>query len=225
MGKIKVYTDTSLNRQEFWQNIGSDYYSTNWIEATNRRKFIAQLVNNNNIGSVLELGCNDGVNLHYILEKCPSIKACGIDICENAIQYGREVRKNTADMQVCSLYDLSRFEDKSFDVVFTCGVLGHIQESKVQPVVRDMVRIARHHTFHIELAGAESILAYGDTENKIPHTSVHHYMGIYKSLNIIAKKRDVKKLGINNKGLGKHLIWTNLGDKNMIVVPFKESEG
>ena len=175
----------------------------------------------NKVDSILELGCLDGANLISILLECPTAKVSGIDINENAIKYGREVRKNKADMQVGSLYDLSRFEDKSFDIVFTCGVLIHIPEEKIQEILKEMVRISKYHTFHLELNGNTEVQKYADVGMKIPHKSVHPYIDLYKNLGIEADTCDLSTLNTTNKAGARDLVWTSLTDKKMIVTPLR----
>lgn len=213
--------DLSINRQEFWKNIKSSYYFTNWDTAPDRRMLIGQIAKNNNVKSILELGCHDGVNLFHILNKCPDVRACGIDICENAIKQGKDIHKNPAELIVGSIYDLSMFENQTFDVVFTSGVLMHIQEEKCLQIISEMARIAKYHTFHFEMNGKPTILSYGDNEKKIPHTMVHSYTDLYSNIKIEANVLDVTALKIKDKGCARHIIWTNLSDRNMVIEPFK----
>lgn len=223
MGKGIPETEPSLNRQTFWKNIGVEFYSTSCCAAAqDRRKYVAQLAKDNKVDSILELGCLDGANLISILSECPDAKVSGIDINENAIKYGRDVRKNKADMQVGSLYDLSAFEDKSFDIVFTCGVLIHIPDYKIQGILEEMVRIAKYHTFHIELNGASEVQKYADVGGKIPHKSVHPYVELYKNIGIETSACDIITLGVNNKAGARDLVWTSLTDKKMIVDPYRK---
>ena len=79
--------------------------------------------------SILELGCNVGRNLHYLLEAGYS-NLSGVDISPRTIPYREKEFPNLANVLVFyegAIEEWSvRFADCQFDVVFTMAVLEHI---------------------------------------------------------------------------------------------------
>lgn len=209
------FENIAQDRQEFWKNIYSSYHENNTSQAIFIKEPLSKIMKKNNITSVLELGCNSGGNLLYIIKHCPNINATGIDINERAVKYGKEVEKNTADLQVGSIYDLTRFADKSFDLVFTIGVLLHIPHPKVEGILTDMIRIAKFHTINIERnANKDSIQSYG---NGVPHAFAHNYIEKYKSVGQEAYIKNISKVTNHEpKGGADHFIWTNLNNKSLL---------
>lgn len=190
-------TDYSKNREQFWANMQSEYYTTNTGRVS--RDLIPEVVKKYGIKSVLELGCNSGGNLLRIHEASPDVKLVGIDICDMAIQYGKEVEKNPAEMLVGSIYDLSRFEDNSFDLVFTRGVLLHINNERAPEIIKEMLRISKKFLLHIETHGKSAIRTYS---NGIPHSFVHNFESIYNELGVHTLIEDMNNLTGERVGKG-----------------------
>jgi len=194
--------DFSKNREDFWKNIRKRYYTTNTKRVS--RRFVVDFVKNNNISSVLELGCNSGGNLLAISKSFPNIRLVGIDICERAIKYGKKAEKNPADLLVGSIYDLSQFDDKSFDLVFTRGVLLHINHKMVSKIISDMLRISKRFIFHLEQHGEPKVRSYAD---KVPHSFSHNFEQLYETFDIIPEIKNLKELtGKLPKGGASHSI-------------------
>ena len=223
--------DIAKDREKAWENMKAKYHETNMNQSgykaekvksvVKRRNFIGDLMKKNNVSSVLELGCNQGANLAYIQEKHPGIeKIAGIDINERAIKYGKEVEKNKADLQVSSIYDLSRFDDNSFDTVFTCTVLMHIPNEKIYDIISEMTRVAKNFVFHIECNGKSSVR--GETKTvvngkkvTIPHSFFYNFKDSYGKIGYAANVKSMEKyIGTFPVGGADHFIWVNL-DKEL----------
>jgi ubiquinone/menaquinone biosynthesis C-methylase UbiE len=106
------------------------------------------------ISSILEIGCNCGQNLYLLAKKFPQAEIKGIDINSMAIQIGNELFKKE-DVQNIELLEgradeLSKFPDKSFDIVFTDAVLMYIGPDKIKKTIKEMVRISRKSLVLIE---------------------------------------------------------------------------
>ena len=216
--------DHSKDREEFWKNITPEYFTNNTlghggnskkkrIALTKRRKMLSRFVREWGITSALELGCNNGANLTFLSEHNPSLKLAGLDICERAIKHAKEVEGCPADLFVGSIYDLSRFEDNSFDMVFTCAVLLHINHDKAKEVMREMVRIARKKVVHLERQTKRpKILSYAHGE--IPHAFSHNFIRSYAEIGIKAYLRPISELTRNAPvGGADDLIVVNIEEK------------
>jgi ubiquinone/menaquinone biosynthesis C-methylase UbiE len=197
-------TDPAKYREEFWRDIKDSFVVDNINMGPKRKKLIAKIVKENNIKSVLELGCCSGGNLKAIREVNPDIKIVGFDINEKAIAYAKEVEKIDAEFVVGSIYDLSKFEDKSFDLVFTCAVLVHIPSEKIEDIIKNMKRMSRKFIFNIESNGKSRVMTVA---NDVPYAWWTDYVSIYKSLGLQPKISGIEKILPKTKiGVASHII-------------------
>lgn len=97
--------------------------------------------------SILEIGCNCGPNLYLLARKFPDAEIVGIDINPRAVQKGNEWFAQEGIKNVRLLVgkadELGRFDDKTFDIVFTDAVLIYIGPDKIKEVIKGMLRITR----------------------------------------------------------------------------------
>lgn len=87
------------------------------------------------IHSVLELGCNKGLNLRALSAIMPGLQMEGVEINEKAAKECSLVPGVKVINQ--SIYDYS-VKENQFDLSFTCGVLIHIAPEKL-PIVYDIL--------------------------------------------------------------------------------------
>lgn len=147
------------SRNVFWSQI-SDYHEHRVAEKQDESalmvsKWLADLLAQQyRPDSVLEVGCGAGRNLLALSERMPEAKVAGIEINPAAVGVAIERLQGAAEVRQGNLYaDLSRFEDGSFDVVFSCGVLMHVPHANLYGVLSQMHRIARKAVLHFELHG------------------------------------------------------------------------
>lgn len=122
----------------FWKNeFGNEYINRNNNEdliAANINLFSDILSNTKDIRSVIELGCNIGLNLKAIKTLKSSVELSGIEINENAyialqnIEYIKSYNQSILDFKI----------DYKRDFVFTKGVLIHINPEEL-PEVYDLM--------------------------------------------------------------------------------------
>lgn len=97
--------------------------------------------------TILEIGCNCAPNLYLIAKRFPTTEIRGIDINPRAIQKGKELLAqdgiSNVSLLVSKADELGRFQDKSFDIVFTNSLLMYIGPDKIKQVIKEMVRITR----------------------------------------------------------------------------------
>lgn len=103
-------------------------------------------------GSVLEVGCGAGMNLHILYTRNTRIRLEGFDINPKYIEVGKkwlseEIKLSVGDIET----QLSNYEDGSFDVVFCHAVLIYISEKKITEVLNHLLRIARKGIVLLEL--------------------------------------------------------------------------
>ncbi len=99
------------------------------------------------IETVLEVGCGKGVNLKYMKDRAV---VSGVDINEQALA---RIPKDIPTLQA-SAADLP-FEDESFDLVFTSGVLIHAPEFELDLQMSEIVRVSKRYVLAMEYDGNE----------------------------------------------------------------------
>jgi pseudaminic acid biosynthesis-associated methylase len=132
-----------MDEQElFWKgNFGDEYTNRNNEEKIfiSKKNFFKNLLNKINISNVLELGCNRGLNLLAINELNKEIELNGLEI--NTKSY--EILKNK---NVCNnLFNISINDfnsDKNYNLVFTFGVLIHLNPEKLDSVYEKIFNLS-----------------------------------------------------------------------------------
>jgi pseudaminic acid biosynthesis-associated methylase len=89
---------------------------------------------------ILEVGCNIGQQLRH-LELMGFKNLFGIDIQERAVVKANTISKNIKAV-VGSILEIP-FEDDSFDLVFTSGVLIHIHPNDLDTAMKEMYRCSK----------------------------------------------------------------------------------
>ena len=132
--------DTRL--EDLWAGgFGDDYVKRNSAAGRGRREFRAERLERLAPRNVLEVGCNVGGNLRWIAEALGAEQVAGIDVNERALELLREQLPGV-DARVARARELP-FEDDSFDLVFTIGVLIHQPGDQLEDVMREIVRCSR----------------------------------------------------------------------------------
>jgi pseudaminic acid biosynthesis-associated methylase len=134
-------TDARLER--LWAGeFGDEYTERNRDAETGRRAFWERQLQALGAHSALEVGCNMGGNLRWIAELLGAENVAGVDVNGKALEMLRE-RVPGVDAREASGARLP-FEDASFDLVFTMGVLIHQDpQSQLEPMMREIVRCSR----------------------------------------------------------------------------------
>ena len=97
--------------------------------------------------SILEIGCGYGLNIEILAKKFTSTSIVGLDINPVAVYEG-EARLSQLGLKHAHIIlgkadDLSKFSNKSIDVVFTDATLLYIGPDKILQVIAEMRRISR----------------------------------------------------------------------------------
>ena len=131
-----------VNRTEqevFWQgNFGNNYIDRNrsprWI-TSNAAFFSKVIARTRAVHSVLELGSNIGLNLMALRQLLPESKFSAVEINEKA---AAELKRNIPeiDLHITSILEFQ--PHKTWDLVFTKGVLIHINPDML-PIVYEIM--------------------------------------------------------------------------------------
>lgn len=104
--------------------------------------------------SVIEIGCNCGVNLYRLAMQYPRVRLVGCDVNHVAIERGRAFMQSHGlsgvELSVGRADRLGSFANGSFDVVFTDAVLIYIGPDQIRKVAKEMLRLCRRRIILME---------------------------------------------------------------------------
>lgn len=123
---------------------------------------------------VLDLGCGYGSMVAGLVTW--GADAYGIDISDYAIEKGKKEADYLRNrIFQGSIHDLSRFEDNSFDLIYSNQVFEHLPEAYVEQLISEMMRVCR--------PGAKLWLAFviseeengtrGEDDPDMTHINIH----------------------------------------------------
>lgn len=127
------------------RTIGEGYWNN--IEHPSKHFLVERIAAFSPFSSILEVGCASGPNLYLLAKRFPQAEIVGIDINSEAIDYGNAQFKregiSNVKLSIGKADELGEYQDRSFDIVFTNGLLLCIGPDKIKKVIMDMIRIAR----------------------------------------------------------------------------------
>lgn len=130
--------------EQLWSGgFGDDYVDRNRAAGDRRGPFWQEVLTQFTVQNVLEVGCNIGANLRWIVSYVLPQNVFGVDINLKALS---ELRRTFPQLNI--LWSPARempFRDKWFDLVFTIGVLIHQPESTLPLVMSEIVRCSRRY--------------------------------------------------------------------------------
>jgi pseudaminic acid biosynthesis-associated methylase len=138
---------------------GDRYVERNLDDGSARRPFWASVLELIGARSVLEVGCNVGGNLRALAGLLGPENVAGIDVNERALALLREAEP-AIRTEIAPARSLP-FDDGSFDLVFTTGVLIHQPPDALPDVVDEIVRCARRFVLCGEY--------HADTPSEVPY--------------------------------------------------------
>lgn len=129
----------STDQEVFWQgDFGNEYTDRNrgqrWL-ASNSALFSTIVARTNGVRSVLELGSNIGLNLMPLRELLPDAELSAVEINERA---AAELRSSIPDIDLHQTSILEFSPSRTWDLVFTKGVLIHIDPDALPSVYSKM---------------------------------------------------------------------------------------
>jgi pseudaminic acid biosynthesis-associated methylase len=134
----------AVRLEALWAGEFGDAYSVrNAAAAEGRRPFWEARLAALGFASALEVGCNVGGNLRWLAELLGPKNVAGVDVNEQALATLRGALPGV-DVRRVAARSLP-FADRSFDLVFTTGVLIHQPPDELGPVMDEIVRCARRY--------------------------------------------------------------------------------
>ncbi len=156
-------------QERFWAGeFGNDYIARNQgdrLLASNVALFSRILRAAPGVRSLLELGCNIGMNLQALHRIDPSYALCGIEINQAAAEQARA--RGIADIVEGTIIDpLPR--ERRFDLTFTKGVLIHIHPDELNRVYDNLVAVSRRYVLVCEYYNPTPVtVTYRGNENRL----------------------------------------------------------
>ncbi len=151
MLKVKILGTRVIEKKWQRNKKNRDFSNLNY---PHRQFLIKRISNFQPFGKILEIGCDYGPNLYLLAKKFPRVKFTGIDINPLAIKEGRKWFEKEGltniELLVGKADELSKFLDKSFDIVFTDAVLMYIGQDKIKKLITETARIAKMVLIFIE---------------------------------------------------------------------------
>jgi pseudaminic acid biosynthesis-associated methylase len=135
-------TEFTTEQEHFWAGeFGDDYVSRNRYDiSATLAMFSKILAKAYEVESIFELGCNIGQNLRALRLLKPGARISGVEI--NKLAHSNAV-KDFPDVINGSLIELDPSAPGPVDLVFTKGVLIHINPDKLPQVYDKMAAIGR----------------------------------------------------------------------------------
>ena len=136
--------DDAARLEGLWAGeFGDDYVARNQAAGDGRRPFWEARLARIEAGSALEVGCNVGANVQWLAELLGAGNVAAVDVNERALEILR-ARVPDVDARKASARALP-FDDASFDLVFTTGVLIHQPPDELPRVMDEIVRCSRRY--------------------------------------------------------------------------------
>lgn len=172
--------EQSFEVNKKWDQVYSQGFMTMWYPNEDIIRFCARLIRKRlthdnfqvkkDVENVLDLGCGNGRHAIYFARE--GLKASGIDVSEQAIEWATEWarRENlTVDFRVGDISKLP-YTDGSFDVTVSHGVLDHVPPDLALAAVREVRRVLKPGgLFYCDLRCADDF-EYGLGKEVAPNT-------------------------------------------------------
>lgn len=191
----------NLNFNEIYNGVKGSKRIIKELNEPHRQILIEKINKFQKISSFLEIGCGYGVNLYLLAKKFPKIEMTGIDISPTFIQGGNKlfIKEGISNVKLINRKadELSRFPDKSFDIVLTDATLICIGRDMIKKIVKEMIRITKHTLILVEW--------HQELQNKDPNGLGSYYLGYWKRnyINLFSQFVDKDKIQVT-KLLPKH---------------------
>ena len=130
-------------QQKFWANTYADEYIKKNSQFDGEKGVAAwklMLTNIKPISSILECGCNIGRNIDFLNEVYPSASKSIIEISKPAFEF--VTSRHELALAFNGAIEDANFEEASFDLVFTIGVLIHIHPENLLKNMEKMYQLS-----------------------------------------------------------------------------------
>ena len=138
----KDYTDRNIRTTKQLDEFYNSLYGLTRTELNE-----SVLYNIKKDAKILEVGCSDGTQLQ-LLKEMGFTNLYGVELQEYAVQCANK-RLKGIEIKQGSIFDIP-YDDKSFDVVFTSGLLIHISPENIDKAMSEMNRCTSDYIWGFE---------------------------------------------------------------------------
>ncbi len=138
------FGDSYMQRNNNIEKVNEDYKKETGITVEQIFKTFFDKVDKKS--KILELGCNIGLNL-AILQKMGFNNLYGVELNKKALDIAKKNNKNVTFIN-SSIEDFESSE--TFDLVFTAGVLIHINPTILNSIIRKIINLTDRYIFGFE---------------------------------------------------------------------------
>lgn len=179
------FGDSYSERNSFTNDEFDAFYRDRY--GSTRRAMNADFLAGLSINSILEVGCNVGIQLS-LLQAAGFKNLHGIEINPGAVQEAR-ARLPQATIVEGSAFALP-FPDKAFDLVFTSGVLIHIHPDDVVEAMREIHRVSKHYIWGFEYYSEtmQPITYRGNSDRLWKDDFAQKYLALFPDLTLLKKR-------------------------------------
>ena len=165
MTKINYSTEQEI----FWSGkFGDDYVERNNTDAmveSNIVLFKQIMKSTNNVNSIIELGCNTGLNLRALQRIDQKLDLTGYDINEKSLNVARTSTKASI-INATIIDDLT--QEAQVDLTFTKTVLIHINPNFLQNVYNNLFKLSKRYIMVAEYYNPyPTMVPYRDNSDKL----------------------------------------------------------
>ena len=147
----------STEQLSYWTGYwGDEYLKYNDHNIESFIPFWREILSNTDyVDSILEVGCNIGMNLSTINIVYPDIELTGIEPFKGAVEIARE-RLPEANIIQGNGFELP-FDDNSFDFSCSLGVMIHIAKEHLQMYIDELIRVSKRYIliYEYQIEGGE----------------------------------------------------------------------
>lgn len=156
------------DQEKFWAGtFGDDYVERNQSDALFYSKagiFEKIFKSIGNVTSVIELGCNIGLNLRAIQRLRPEVSLSGVEINQKAVTLARK----NENLEIINDSIIGFESPVCYDFVFTAGVLIHIDPKYLPEIYDTLYRLSSKYILVYEYYNPEPVvMTYRGHDNKL----------------------------------------------------------
>lgn len=196
--------------EKFWSSkFGAEYLERNKLSnqeldqlyinnfGLSRSRLNKEFLTSLKLKNILEVGCNIGNQL-ALLKSQEFKNLYGIEIFPEAVETAKTRAKGINIIQ-SSAFDIP-FKDGFFDLVFTAGVLIHINPKNIAKALKEIYRVSKKYIWGYEYYHPTHIsIEYRGNKNRLWKSDFcQMYLNLFPDLKIVKKKK-LKYLNSDNR--------------------------
>lgn len=174
--------------RQFWDRWVDTFMEDPWqVDIHEEHLWMLTMIKRDKPASILEVGCGFGRNIRFFIENGIAPEDLyGIDISEKMIKKAKTFISNRKVKLVVADVTSLPFENSRFDMVFTHGVLMHVEPYLIEKAIQEVFRVSRRYLMIVE-----------QNYNGNYYTFVHDYKNLINKHGIIAAHIHNNKIGLD----------------------------